>query len=216
VTAADGAVDEATQGSVGADASMSPAEGDAGHGLVVVVSGPSGVGKGSVHAGLYGLLEGLEVSVSMTTRAPRPGERDGVAYRFVDDATFDRMVAGDDLLEWAEYAGNRYGTPRGPLEEAVSRGRTVLLEIEVQGALQIRSRMPEALRIFLVPPAFDELERRLRDRGTEDDATIQARLEVARAEMGAQDAFHHVVVNDDLDRATREGAELIGRARSGL
>jgi len=187
-----------------------------GHGLVVVVSGPSGVGKGSVHAGLHGLLDGLEVSVSVTTRAPRPGERDGVAYHFVDDASFDRMVAGGALVEWAQYAGNRYGTPRDPLEDAVAQGRIVLLEIEVQGALQIRTRMPEALLIFLVPPAFGELERRLRDRGTEDEPTIQARLEVARAEMGAQDAFDHVVINDDLDRATAEVARLIVRARSGL
>jgi len=187
-----------------------------GRGLVVVVSGPSGVGKGSVHAGLHGLLEGLETSVSVTTRAPRPGERDGVAYHFVDEATFDRMVAGDALLEWAEYAGNRYGTPRAPLEAAVEVGRTVLLEIEVQGALQIRSRLPEALLIFLVPPVFEELERRLRDRGTEDEATIQARLDVARSEMAAQDAFDHVVVNAQLDRATAEVARLIARARSGL
>ena len=201
---------------------MSAHDGDAtaaqmtGRGLVVVVSGPSGVGKGSVHAGLHGLLEGLEVSVSATTRAPRPGERDGVAYRFVDDVTFDRLVDGDALLEWAEYAGHRYGTPRGPLEDAVERGRTVLLEIEVQGALQVRSRMPEALLVFLVPPAFDELERRLRDRGTEDEPTIQARLDVARGEMEAQDKFDHVVINDDLERATAEVARLIGRARSGL
>jgi guanylate kinase len=185
-------------------------------GLVVVVSGPSGVGKGSVHAGLHGLLEGLHMSVSATTRAPRPGERDGVDYHFVDEGTFGRMVAADALLEWAEYAGNRYGTPREPLERAVADGRTVLLEIEVQGALQIRSRLPEALLIFLVPPAFEELERRLRDRGTEDEVTMQARLEVARTEMGAQDAFDHIVVNDDLDRATAEVARLIARARSGL
>lgn len=185
-------------------------------GLVVVISGPSGVGKGSVHAGLHGLLDGLETSVSATTRAPRPGERDGVAYHFVDDVTFDRMVATDALLEWAEYAGSRYGTPRTPLEEAVAQGRTVLLEIEVQGALQVRARLPEALLIFLVPPAFDELERRLRDRGTEDEAKILARLEVARGEMSSQDAFDHVVINDDLDRATIEVAGLITRARSGL
>jgi len=185
-------------------------------GLVVVISGPSGVGKGSVHAGLHGVLTDLEVSVSATTRAPRPGETDGVAYHFVDDAAFDRLVAADELLEWAEYAGNRYGTPRAPLDDAVRRGRTVLLEIEVQGALQVRARLPEALQIFLVPPSFEELERRLRDRGTEDDATMQARLEVARQEMGAQDRFDHVVVNDDLDRCTREVARLIDRARSGL
>lgn len=185
-------------------------------GLVVVISGPSGVGKGSVHAGLHGLLDGLETSVSATTRTPRPGERDGIAYHFVDEGTFDRMVATDALLEWAEYAGNRYGTPRAPLEDAVARGRTVLLEIEVQGALQVRARMPEALLIFLVPPAFEELERRLRDRGTEDETKIQARLEVARGEMSSQEAFDHVVVNDDLDRATAAVAALIARARSGL
>ncbi len=185
-------------------------------GLVVVISGPSGVGKGSVHAGLHGLLEGLEDSVSATTRAPRPGERDGVAYHFVDAATFDRMISSDALLEWAEYAGNRYGTPRAPLEEAVARGRTVLLEIEVQGALQVRDRLPEALLIFLVPPAFDELERRLRDRGTEDESTVQARLEVARSEMGAQEHFDHVVVNADLEQCTAEVAHHITRARSGL
>jgi len=194
----------------------SEASASGGRGLVVVVSGPSGVGKGSVHAGLHGLLEGLEVSVSVTTRAPRPGEREGVAYRFVDDSAFDRMIARGELLEWAEYAGHRYGTPRGPLDEAVERGRTVLLEIEVQGALQVRTRMPDALQILLVPPAFEDLEHRLRDRGTEDEATIQARLEVARGEMAAQDVFDHVVVNDELDRATAEVAQLIGRARSGL
>lgn len=187
-----------------------------GRGLVVVVSGPSGVGKGSVHAGLHGLLDGLEVSVSATTRSPRPGERDGVAYHFVDEAAFERMVVTGALLEWAEYAGHRYGTPRGPLEDAVERGRTVLLEIEVQGALQVRSGLPDALLVFLVPPTFEELERRLRDRGTEDEATILDRLEVARREMAAADGFDHVVVNDDLDRCTREVADLIGRARSGL
>ena len=195
---------------------IEPAARSGDQGLVVVVSGPSGVGKGSVHAGLQGLAEGLEVSVSVTTRAPRPGERDGVAYHFVDDAAFDRSIERGELLEWAEYAGHRYGTPRGPLDDAVARGRTVLLEIEVQGALQIRSRMPDALQIFLVPPAFEDLERRQRDRGTEDEATMQARLEVARGEMAAQDAFDHVVVNDELDRATAEVAQLIGRARSGL
>jgi guanylate kinase len=188
----------------------------AGGGLVVVVSGPSGVGKGSVHAGLLGRLNDLEVSVSATTRMPRPGEVDGVAYRFVDDAAFDVMVRAGELLEWAEYAGNRYGTPRAQVQEAVARGRTVLLEIEVQGALQVRQNLPEALQVFLVPPSMEELERRLRDRGTEDEATVQARLELARSEMGASDRFDHVVVNDDLDRCTEEVARLIDRARAGL
>jgi guanylate kinase len=126
------------------------------------------------------------------------------------------MISSGALLEWAEYAGNRYGTPRAPLEDAVGRGRTVLLEIEVQGALQVRDRLPEALLIFLVPPAFEELERRLRDRGTEDESTVQARLEVARSEMGAQDHFDHVVVNAELEECTAEVARHIARARSGL
>jgi len=185
-------------------------------GLVVVISGPSGVGKGSVHAGLLGRLTDLEVSVSATTRSPRPGEVDGVAYRFVDDATFDAMVRAGAFLEWAEYAGNRYGTPRAQVEDAVARGRTVLLEIEVQGALQVRQNLPEALQVFLVPPSMEELERRLRDRGTEDESTVQARLELARSEMGASGRFDHVVVNDDLDRCTDDVARLIDRARSGL
>jgi guanylate kinase len=153
--------------------------------------------------------------VSATTRPPRPGEVDGVAYHFVDDASFTAMVRGGALLEWAEYAGHRYGTPRAPVEEAVARGMTVLLEIEVQGALQVRTNLPEALQVFLVPPSMEELERRLRDRGTEDEATVQARLELARSELGAQDRFDHVVVNDDLDRCTDEVARLIDRARAG-
>jgi len=152
--------------------------------------------------------------VSATTRQPRPGEVDGVHYRFVSEPTFDALVASDELLEWAEYAGHRYGTPRAEVAAAVAGGRTILLEIEVQGALQVRRRLPEALLVFLVPPTIEELQRRLRDRGTEDEATVAARLEVARSELGAQDRFDHVVVNDDLDRATAEVAALIDRARS--
>jgi guanylate kinase len=185
-------------------------------GLIVVLSGPSGVGKGSVHAGLHGLLADIVTSVSVTTRRPRPGEVEGVAYRFVDDAGFDTMVADGALLEWAEYAGNRYGTPRQPVEDIVRSGRIALLEVEVQGALQVRAARPDALLVFLVPPSLEELERRLRDRGTEDEATVQARLEVARSELGARDRFDHVVVNDELIRATEEVARLIDRARHGF
>ncbi len=187
-----------------------------GRGLIVVISGPSGVGKGSIHAGLHGLLADLVTSVSVTTRAPRPGEVDGVAYRFVDAAAFDAMLERGELLEWAEYAGNRYGTPRGPVDGIVAAGQVALLEVEVQGALQVRSARPDALLVLLVPPSLEELERRLRDRGTEDEPTIQARLEVARSELGARDRFDHVVVNDDLVRATEEVARLIDRARNGL
>jgi guanylate kinase len=186
------------------------------NGLVVVLSGPSGVGKGSVHAGLQGLLPELVPSVSVTTRAPRPGEVDGIAYRFLDAAGFDAMVERGELLEWAEYAGNRYGTPRGPVDDVVRSGRIAVLEVEVQGALQVRAVRPDALLVFLVPPSFEELERRLRDRGTEDELTMQARLEVARSEMGASERFDHVVVNDDLVRATEQVARLIDRARNGF
>jgi len=185
-------------------------------GLVVVISGPSGVGKGSVHAGLHGLLADIVTSVSVTTRAPRPGEVDGVAYHFVDGAGFDAMIAQGELLEWAEYAGNRYGTPRGPVDAIVDAGRIALLEVEVQGALQVRAARPDALLVFLVPPSLEELERRLRERGTEDEPTVQARLEVARSEMGARERFDHIVVNDDLARATTEVARLIDRARRGF
>jgi guanylate kinase len=186
------------------------------NGLVVVISGPSGVGKGSVHAGLMGLLADIDPSVSVTTRAPRPGEQDGVAYHFLDGAGFDSMVARGELLEWASYAGNRYGTPRAPVAASVEANRTALLEVEVQGAIQVREALPEALLIFLVPPSYEELERRLRDRGTEDDETIEARLDEARREMGIRDRFDHVVVNDDLERAIQEVASIIERARAGL
>jgi guanylate kinase len=185
-------------------------------GLVVVISGPSGVGKGSVHAGLHGLLADLVTSVSVTTRAPRPGEVDGVAYHFVDRTAFEAMVERGELLEWAEYAGNRYGTPRGPVDDVVAAGQVALLEVEVQGALQVRAARPDAMLVLLVPPSLEELERRLRDRGTEDEVTVQARLEVARSEMGASERFDHIVVNDDLAGATAEVARLIDRARHGF
>jgi guanylate kinase len=185
-------------------------------GLLVVVAGPSGVGKGSVHARLRQSLPDVSLSVSATTRAPRPGELDGADYHFVDRATFEAMAAGGRLLEWAEYAGNLYGTPKQPVEEAVADGRVVLLEIEVQGARQIKEQVPDALLVFLVPPSLEELERRLSGRGTEDDATVARRLEVAKRELAARDAFDHVVVNDDLERCVEEVRELIEVARAAV
>lgn len=182
-------------------------------GLVVVVAGPSGVGKGSVHRGVRAALPDSALSVSVTTRAPRPGEVDGVDYRFVDRATFEDLARRGELLEWAEYAGNLYGTPRDAVLEAVAQGRVVVLDIEVQGAVQTKHKLPDALLVFLVPPSFAELEARLRGRGTEDDATVQRRLETAREEMAQQDAFDVVVVNDDLDRCIAQVLELIEDAR---
>ena len=183
-------------------------------GLLVVLAGPSGVGKGSVHRRLRALTDDIELSVSVTTRPPRPGEVDGVDYHFVDDAGFDELIAEGRLLEWAEFAGNRYGTPRREVEAAVAAGRVVLLEIEVQGALQVRERVPEALTLFLVPPSQQELERRLRTRGTEDEATIERRLRTAERELAHCDDFDHVVVNDDLERCVAEVHRLIEAARA--
>lgn len=168
-------------------------------GRLVVISGPSGVGKGTVVTRLVDELPDAEVSTSVTTRRPRDGERDGIDYRFVDDAGFDQLIEAGELLEWASYAGNRYGTPRGPVDDALEAGRDVLLEIEVKGALQVRARRSDAVLVFLVPPSEEELERRLVGRGTEDPDERALRLATARAELDAADVFDHRVVNDDLD-----------------
>ncbi len=189
-------------------------DGPSQRGLVVVIAGPSGVGKGSVHRGVRDALPDSALSVSVTTRAPRPSEVDGVDYRFVDRATFEAMIDRGELLEWAEYAGQLYGTPRDPVRELVTSGQVVVLDIEVQGALQVKRHLPDALLVFLVPPSFEELEHRLRGRGTEDDEAIARRLRAARQEIDQQDAFDVVVVNDDLDRCVDEVIALIEDARS--
>jgi guanylate kinase len=186
---------------------------DGATGLLVVVAGPSGVGKGTVHAALRRRLPDAELSVSVTTRPPRPGETDGVDYRFVDTTAFQRMIDAGELLEWAEYAGNLYGTPRAPAAAAVARGAVVLLDIEVQGALQVKRADPDALLVFLHPPSLAELERRLRGRGTEDDAAVARRLEVAREEIAGAHAFDLEVVNDRLDDCVAEVLTAIDVAR---
>jgi guanylate kinase len=186
---------------------------DASTGLLVVVAGPSGVGKGTVHTELRRRLPDAVLSVSATTRPPRPGEVDGEDYRFVDVATFRRMAEDGELLEWAEYAGNLYGTPRDPAAEAVARGAVVLLDIEVQGALQVKDADPDALLVFLHPPDMDELERRLRGRGTESDETIARRLEVAREEIAGAHEFDLEVVNDRLEDCVEEVLTAIDIAR---
>jgi guanylate kinase len=186
---------------------------DGATGLLVVVAGPSGVGKGTVHAALRRRLPDAELSVSVTTRSPRPGEAEGVDYRFVDTTTFQRMIDAGELLEWAEYAGNLYGTPRAPAAAAVGRGAVVLLDIEVQGALQVKRADPDALLVFLHPPSLEELERRLRGRGTEDDATVARRLEVAREEIAGAHAFDLEVVNDRLEDCVAEVLTAIDIAR---
>ena len=181
-----------------------------------MIAGPSGVGKGSVvHALLSRDPEGLARSVSATTRPPRTAEVDGQDYLFVDDAAFDRMVAGDAFLEWAEvFHGRRYGTPSLPVERARAAGRDVVLEIDVQGAAQVRERAPDAVLILLEPPSLAALEARLRGRGTEDERSLHERLAAAERELAQASWFDHVVVNDDLERATAEVAAIIERSRT--
>ncbi len=170
-------------------------------GRLTVLSGPSGVGKGSVIAVIRRRHPDVWLSVSATTRAPRPGEVDGVHYHFVSPAEFDRMVAAGELLEHASYAGSSYGTPRAPVEERLAQGVPALLEIELQGARQVRAAMPEAQLVFLAPPSFDELARRLTGRGTEEPERVRRRLDLARTEIAAEDEFDVTVVNDDLEQA---------------
>jgi guanylate kinase len=158
--------------------------------------------------------EALSLSVSVTTRAPRPGEVDGVDYFFVDEDGFDRMVEAGELLEWAEIVGHRSGTPRGFVEDRLAAGRDVILEIDVVGASQVRDRIPGSVLIFIEPPSMQELERRLRGRATETEERIRLRMETAAWEMQQREWFDHVVVNDDLERASSQVAAIIEASRS--
>jgi len=172
------------------------------------------VGKGTVVRRVLELVPGLELSVSVTTRRPRPAERDGVEYRFISDGDFDAMIERGDLLEWAEIFGHRSGTPAGPIERLLEEGRDVVLEIDVQGAEWVRRRRPDAVLIFLEPPSLEELERRLRTRGTEDEEKLARRLAKAGHEMGQQGWFDHVVVNDDVERASQQVTAIIQGSRA--
>jgi len=177
---------------------------------LVVLSGPSGVGKSSVITAALAELPETWLSVSVTTRTPRPGEVHGQNYYFVSRAEFDDMVAGDELLEWAEFAGNCYGTPRKYAEEKLANDIPVLLEIEIQGAKQVRKAMPEAVLVFLEPPSWEELESRLVGRGTESDEQILTRLSVAKQELQAASSFDHVIVNADVAQAAHELVSYLG------
>ena len=178
---------------------------------LTVLAGPTAVGKGTVVAALRERYPHLLVSVSATTRNPRPGEVNGVHYYFVSPEEFDSMIEGGEMLEWALVHGtNKYGTPRGPVDAALAAGEPVLLEIDLAGARQVRANRPDAQFIFLAPPSWEELERRLLGRGTEGPEERERRLATARVEMDAASEFDHVVINDDIDRAVRELARLIG------
>jgi len=177
---------------------------------LTVVSGPTAVGKGTVVSRLSAEHPEIFVSVSATTRPPRPGEVDGVHYLFVGEAEFDELVTSDALLEWAVVHGrHRYGTPRAPVIAALASGRPALLEIDLQGARQVRVSWPEAQFVFLAPPSWDELVRRLVGRGTETEEQRRRRLETARAEMAAQAEFDHVVVNGEVGQAVRDLVALV-------
>ena len=176
---------------------------------VFVITGPSGVGKGTLIEKLLERIPELELSVSATTREPRRGEADERDYHFLTPEEFDRRVEAGDFLEHADYSGNRYGTLREEVERRLGEGRSVVLEIEVQGARQVRAAMPEAVLIFIAPPSPDALRKRLEGRGTDPPEGIERRLRTAELELAAQDEFPHVVVNDDVEEAAARLQELV-------
>lgn len=177
---------------------------------LVVLAGPTAVGKGTVAGYIRERYPEVLLSVSATTRAPRPGEVEGVSYYFVSDAEFDSLVANGELLEWATvHNSHRYGTPRGPIDAALARGESVLLEIDLQGARQVKESMPEATLVFLLPPTWEELVRRLVGRGTEGEEERERRLRTAKVELAAQHEFDHRVVNHDVAEAAAEVVHLL-------
>ena len=178
-------------------------------GKLIVISGPSGAGKSTV---VFKAIEGREdvcFSTSVTTRKPRPGEVDGREYFFVDPDRFKEMVENDELLEYAEYVANSYGTPRAYVEEKLEAGLNVLLDIEVQGARQVHEKMPDAVKIFIIPPSLEELEKRLKGRGTDTERAIEARLIRARQEYQEADFYDYLIINDDADKAAKELSAII-------
>ncbi|MDO5412301.1 MAG: guanylate kinase [bacterium] len=178
-------------------------------GKLIVISGPSGAGKSTV---VFKAIEGREdvcFSTSVTTRKPRPGEVDGREYFFVDPDRFKEMVENDELLEHAEYVANSYGTPRAYVEEKLEAGVNVLLDIEVQGARQVHEKMPDAVKIFIIPPSLETLEKRLKGRGTDTERAIEARLIRARQEYQEADFYDYLIINDDADKAAKELSAII-------
>ncbi|WP_028264199.1 guanylate kinase [Atopobium fossor] len=169
-----------------------------------VVSGPSGAGKGTLLAKLRAERQDLGLTVSATTRSPRDGEKDGISYHFLSDAQFDAGIAADDFLEWANVHGHKYGTPKSEVNKCLAAGQSVILEIDVQGALIVKQRFPEAVLIFIEPPSLEVLEKRLRDRKTEDEASIMLRMANAAKELALAPQYDVRVVNDELDLAVKD------------
>lgn len=183
-------------------------------GMLVLYTGSSGVGKGTIMQELLKRDKNIRLSVSNTTRPPREGEIDGVHYNFVTKEQFESLIQKDGYLEYAEYCGNYYGTPKQQVEDMLSQGYDVFLEIEVCGGLQIMEKYPDVLSIFVLPPSMDTLEKRLRDRNTEDEETIIERLGQAKREIGCKDKYKYVVVNDKLDDAVDEILDILKKAKS--
>jgi guanylate kinase len=179
---------------------------------VFVLTGPSGVGKGTLIRTLRERVPDIELSVSATTRPPRPGEQDGVDYHFLSDGEFERRVLSGEFVEHATYSGRRYGTLRSELERRTAAGHPVVLEIELQGARQVRAALPEAVQVFIAPPSLEALRARLIGRGTDDDDEVAARLRVAESELAAQGEFAHVVVNDRLEDAVEQLVSIVAAA----
>ena len=178
-------------------------------GLLIVYSGCSGVGNGTIMKELLKREDTFKLSVSATTRAPRPGEEHGKHYFFVTDEEFNSMIKNNEFLEYATYSNHNYGTPAKAVEEMLNKGYNVFLEIEVQGGLQVMKLRPDCMSIFIVPPSMEELERRLRDRGTEDEETIALRMATAREEMAHKNEYQHIVMNDNLEDAINEVISLV-------
>jgi guanylate kinase len=181
-------------------------------GRLLLITGPSGVGKGTLVARLLERHPGIWLSISATTRQPRAGEVEGEQYFFLERQAFEEQVSAGGFLEWAEFAGNLYGTPRAAVQRRLEAGQTVLLEIELEGARQVRRSFPAGFQVLLRPPSFEELERRIRGRGSDSEEAIRRRLERAREELQAEAEFDAVVVNDDLERALVELERLCGLA----
>ncbi|WP_343252503.1 guanylate kinase [Ligaoa zhengdingensis] len=182
-------------------------------GLLVVISGPSGVGKGTVLRSFMAQNENVRLSISATTRSPRPGEEDGVHYYFLSRERFLELAGSGDMLEHAEYSGNYYGTPRDMVQRELDAGNDVILEIDVQGAMQVKAARPDALMVFILPPSMAELTRRLVDRRTEDEVTINRRLAAARGELEQAHRYDYAVVNDNIEDAVEKLAAILRAAK---
>ncbi len=178
-------------------------------GSLIVVSGPSGAGKGTVCDAFLGAHGEIAYSISATTRAPREGEQDGVNYYFLSRAEFERMIDNGELLEWAEVYGNYYGTPLKKIEERLARGEDILLEIDTQGALNVQKKFPDGVYVFILPPSFDELEKRLRGRGTDSEAVVARRLAAAAGEIAAAKQYAYTIVNDKVENAVRTLSAIV-------